>query len=746
MFDLQDEKLTKLRQDTPIDRMEGYAAGGGDGEPPENPLDGPDGEERHRMLMSYYRQELDRQGVNRFEQAMDAAYYDSKQWTDAEKAELRERGQAPTVYNIVMTPINWIIGSEKRGRTDFNILPRGREDAKPAEAKTKFMKYLSDVNRTPFHRSRAFEDSVKVGIGWMEEGAQNDDDGEPIYSRYESWRNMLWDSASTELDLSDARYVFRSKWVDEDIAKALFPGRDHVIEAAVTEATLYGGGFDLADGDQAMDAAEFDRNNSALNGEITTHNRRRVRLIEAWYRVPEKVKRLRGSAFSGEILDENDPRHVDAVTAGAVVVEKMMMRMRVAIMTTHGLLADGPSPFRHNRFKFVPIWGYRDDETNLPYGAVRPLRPIQDGVNKAKSKAQHILSTNKVIMEEDVLPEGVTLDDFANEVAKPDAVLVVRNGKLGSIKMDVDRELAAPYVQMMAEDIAFAQTTTGVTDELLGRQTNAASGIAVKARQEQGSLATSKFFDNLRFAEQLRGEIELSLIEQYVTEQKQFRITNQRGTPEFINMNDGLPENDITRSKADFVISEADWRASMRQAAVEQLLEMMQTMPPDIAASILDLVIENMDLPNADEIVKRVRAKTGMRDPDATEPTPEEQEQMAAAQKMQQAQEAMFMADLEDKQAGAAKKRADADRVKAQTTLDLMNAAKSGMEAASTVIQMPATARVADNMLNAAGWSAVNPAAGAPVAPVAAQGIPPQAVPQPPAQPAPVAPQPQQGA
>jgi hypothetical protein len=301
---------------------------------------------------------------------------------------------------------------------------------------------------------------------------------------------------------------------------------------------------------------------------------------------------------------------------------------------------------------------------------------------------------------------------------------------------------------MMHDDIAFAQTASGVTDELLGRETNATSGVAVKARQEQGSLATSKLFDNLRFAEQLRGELELSLIEQYVTEQKQFRITNQRGTPEFVDLNDGLPENDITRSKADFVISEADWRATMRQAAVDQLVDVLTKMPPDVGMVVLDLLVENMDLPNRDEIVKRLRAKTGMKDPDQTEPTPEEMEQQAAAQAQQQAQEAMFAAELEEKQAKAAKTRADADRVQAQTTLDLMNAAKSGMEAASTVIQMPATAKVADNLLAAAGWSTANPAAGvpaAPAAPVAAQGIPPQAVQQPPAQEAPVAPQPQQG-
>ena len=82
------------------------------------------------------------------------------------------------------------------------------------------MKYLSDVNRLPFARARAFKDAVVTGLGWLEVGIQDEtDNDEMIYSRYESWRNLLWDSAAIESDLSDARYMFRVKWVDIDAAK-----------------------------------------------------------------------------------------------------------------------------------------------------------------------------------------------------------------------------------------------------------------------------------------------------------------------------------------------------------------------------------------------------------------------------------------------------------------------------------------------------------------------------------------------
>jgi hypothetical protein len=712
MFDLNDDNLTKVnKKSTAVDRLPDASPSSA---PPraENRLDTEQSQQLHKRLLSYYRQELDRQSENRFQMAVDEDYYDNIQWSEEDAAVLKDRGQAPIVYNVIAQSINWIIGSEKRGRTDFKILPRTKEDTKSAELKTLLLKYVSDVNRVPFARSRAFEDAIKVGIGWLEDGAQDDDDGEPIYSRYESWRNILHDSASTELDGSDMRYIFRAKWVDVDIAKALFPERQAQIDSAAVEASLFTG-LDMTDGDMAMDYAEFDRSNFGVSRTVITHKRLRVRIIECEYRTPEKVQKLRGGVFKGEIYDDQNPHHIAALKLGTSVLQpKIMMRVRVAHMTVKDLLWEGPSPYKHNRFRFTPIWCYRRGRDNLPYGIIRSVRDIQDDINKRASKALHILSSNKILMEEGILPDGVTLDDFTDEAARADAMLVVRNGKLGSIKLDVDRDLAAPHLDLMSRSIGMIQQVGGVTDELLGRTTNAVSGIAVQKRQEQGTLATNKPFDNLRLAAQMQGELQLANIEQFFTEEKQFRITNERGVPDFHHVNDGLPENDITRTKADFIISEAEWRSTMRQAAGEQLMETITRMPPEIGIMILDLAIETMDdLPNRDEIAKRIRSKTGMKDPQQTEPTPEDIAAMQAKQEADQFNKEMAMAELEGVKSDTIKKQAEAFRAmllahqtKAQTVLTNVDATANAMVAAQAVITMPTIARVADGILKESGW------------------------------------------
>lgn len=725
-MDLQDKTLTRVKKGSPIDRLPKDEYGQEEVAAPEHPMDAPDVVDRHQEYVAKYHYELEVQSDNRAEMAKDEDYYDNIQFTLEQMKELEDRGQAPIAYNVIAQTVNWVIGSEKRGRTDFKILPRGKDDAKPAEVKTKYMKYVSDINHTNFNRSRSFEDTVKVGLGWIETSVPDEEDDEPTGDRYESWRNILWDSASTAMDTSDMRYQFRTKWVDLDVAIAMFPDREPELRNSIQETNLFSTDA-MIDGDEAMDGAEADRELYGGINPIYMYKRQRVRLIECWYRVPEKVKKIKGGRFKGDIYDESDPRHVQAIESGnGRLHDKVEMRTRVMFMTTSYPLYDMPSPFRHNRLKFIPIWGYRRGRDNLPYGIIRGLRDIQDDINKRASKALYILSSNKVIMDEGALPDDMTLDEFADEVARPDAIIVKRTGK--ELTINADRDLSQWHLELMSRNISMIQQVGGVTDELLGRSTNAVSGVAVQKRQEQGSVATNKLFDNLRYAVQQHGEITLSLIEQFVTEEKQFRITNQRGTPEYITMNDGLPENDIARAKADFVISESDWRATIRQAQNEQLLELLSRLPPQVSMTMLDLVVEGMDIDNREELANRIRQVTGQRNPDATEPTPEELQQQEAAAKQQQAAEAQFMAELRKTESEALKNEATAEETKSKTVKNNMEAAQAAMQAALAVIQAPTIAKVGDHLLVQGGWQGGTPV---PVASVAQQGMPQQAAPPP---------------
>jgi len=218
----------------------------------------------------------------------------------------------------------------------------------------------------------------------------------------------------------------------------------------------------------------------------------------------------------------------------------------------------------------------------------------------------------------------------------------------------------------------------GLTDENLGRKTNAISGEAIRARQLQGGVVTTEPFDNLRLAVQAQGEKQLSLIEQFYTQEKVIRLTGGPRGLEWVKLNqpemqaDGSVRwlNDITASMADFLVSEADYAGTLRQVMFDAMTQLSQRLPPEVALKFLRMAFQFSDLPNKTEIVDELRRMTGEPDP-ARQQDPQEQalaqQQAAMQQEAMQLQRALAMAALEEQQAKAREINARAEKLMAET-------------------------------------------------------------------------------
>lgn len=706
-----------------------------------NRLDEPMATLLHGRLMGHYVRELERQAENRMEMALDEDFYDHIQWTAEEIETLLARGQQPVSFNVIQTTVNWLLGSQRRAAQDFRILPRKKEGSVSAERKTQLIKHVSDQNRTEYEWADAFSSAVRAGIGWMESGEGLPEDGTVVFERAENWRNMLWDSTATQYDLSDARYITRSKWVDLDLACAIWKHRQGILLQASTRASLGITGLDDL-GDDSMDSQELEHffANGRRGRSVFNANRDRVRIIEMWFKKPMMNARiLRGGQFNGELFDEWSPGHIEDLRRGiATLVSRPREVIHVALMTDAGFLDLRPSPYRHNRYPFTPIWGYRRARDMMPYGLIRGVRDPQRDLNKRFSKAMHHLATVRVSVEEGAVDD---IEELRDEAARPDSVVVHKAGKPAP-RIETDLNVAQAHIEVMRLDQMMIQQVGGVTDENLGRSTNATSGIAIGKKQDQGQLATSGFFDNLRRSRLAHGEKLTVLIEQFYTARDEIRITDARGNPDFKPINDGPPENAIADYKADYIISEEDWRASSRQAQAEQLLAVIDRLAataPQLAAGILDLVVESLDVPKRDELVKRIRALTGAVDPDAdpNNPTPEMIEQMEVKKAAAEKAARMENAEIAKTEGTAAKLMAEAKRAEAGLAADVIGQMKAAFEAAIAVAGAPAVAAAADQILLSARGDA-----GLPPDPGMIPAPPPQ-MPQQPMPPQMMAPQPQ---
>lgn len=640
-------------------------------------------------LHAWLQHERERQAENRFDMAKDGDYYDGLQWDEQDAQAVEARGQAPLVYNETKVTLDWIIGTEKRNRVDWRVLPREASDNQAAAIKTKVLKYVSDVNRIPFTRSQAFAEAAICGLSWLEDSLATDATDDILYFGAESWRNVLHDSYHRRLDGRDMRYLFRWRHIDLDIAQAMFPEHaDHLERMALEGDQLH-----ADDEDELWYLGERLRNQTDLWRNSTRRyvhssvsaiqsTRRRVKVYEAWYREPAEAPIVQGGAYHGEIFD---PRNVgmqrNMQSGWCDVTPKTILRVRCAYMTEGALLEDYESPFKHNEFPFTPIYCFRRQRDGMAYGHVRPIRDPQMDLNKRMSKSLFLLSVNQLVTEKDAFDEEgeYTLQDAIDNAANPNGVFVLRDG---SKKFEIRRDYAEVRSQLdlVSLDRQFMQSGSGVTDELLGRRTNATSGKAITARQEQGSTTTAGIFDNYRLAISLSGQKQLSNAEKFYTLPKVIRLTEPK-SPE--NENSGLswvtinePEvqpdgsvrflNDITATKADFIVDEQDFRASMRQSMFDSFMAMLEhiaPIAPTIAVGMLDMLIDLNDFPGKEEMV--ARAKQLVAEARGEPTSPEEAEEMAA-QRAEQAEleKRAAAAKIAKDEAAADKTDAEADQIR----------------------------------------------------------------------------------
>jgi hypothetical protein len=664
----------------PGERVLNDAAAQPEADGAQHPLDGEAARKTLRQCLGWYYREREIQAANRLDMSVDADMYDGDQWDPADAAILEERGQAPLVFNEIAPMVDWLIGTERRARVDWKVLPRTEDDVALADVKTKVLKYVTDVNHSAFNRSRAFEDAVKVGVGWVDTGVRNDPTKDVLYDKYEDWRNVLWDSMAIEHDLSDARYIFRTRWVDEDVALAMYPERADVLRRSVQQNR------DYSAQQWAEDEFYYEGNSATRLGSmgltggmgsaranIDSEPRRRLRLIECQFRMPVAAQVVTDGPFKGAFVEGWDSTLMESVQqSGGSIVERVVMRMHVAVMTEEHLLALGPMPMRHNSFSLTPVWCYRRGRDRQPYGVVRRVRDLQMDLNKRGSKAQFIMNSNQLIMEKGAVDD---VNEARDEADRPDGVLIYKAGK--KLEIHRDTEMAAGQLQLMTLNAQAIQKAAGISNENLGRQTNASSGEAIKARQMQGSVVTTQPFDNLRQATQSQGEKLLSLVEQWYTEEKVVRLSGHNGQIEWVKVNtpeqqpDGSVRylNDITASLADFVVSEQDYSGTLRQVMFDAMNQMAGRLPPDAALRILTIAMEYSDLPNNEQVAEELRKLTGERDPNKPL-TPEEQQQMQAQMQAQaealQIQQAMAKAALDEQLGKVREVNAKADKLEAE--------------------------------------------------------------------------------
>lgn len=659
--------------------------------------------ERFERRMSWFIGEVYRQSGNRAAMAKCERYYDQEQIELARRREIEARGQTPVQFDMITPEIDWYLGTERRLRIDYKIVPRRSLDLSAqmdAENKSAIMKWIDDANRTGYERSACWDDAMKAGMGWLEVFARKDDGQYTVGKQSVPWRHILHDSLNTRRRVQDMRFLFRMKPVDLDVAIMHFPSkRQELMKCAANASALQdlqtwmsvpGAMIDLQ---TIFGRSEQDPESSMPLDLFNT--RQRVLLVECWSLEP---------FYDASSASLNDP---------------VRLRPMVSIMTEYDTILEAWSPYKHDRIPFVPYWAYLNKRTGLPYSPILRQLDKQDALNKAMSRALHDISVDQVHFTAAAIDEKVmTLEELRNELDDPGGMPIFAKGALqnGEVKIVKNTESAIAHGQFSDRLMASMQTSQSVNKISTGGGATAISGTALQQRDDQSQIRSAELWDNLVLAHEMEGELTLSTAEQFMNQPMVIPAKSPQGVPTMIQINTPRPDgsgfdNDITALKARYVIEETPWKSALSQSQFESFMLVLKDLAgpaPQVVVSLLDVAFQYADIPNKALVLERIRAVTGQQDP-SQRPTPQQIQQQQRNQIIADAQFKKILAEL---QADIRVAGAKGDQLVADGWVKRLEALGLAATVAVQVASNPILTPVTDQILATIGFVDEHPAAG----------------------------------
>jgi hypothetical protein len=632
-------------------------------------------------------------------------YYDGNQLDSAILRAQAEVGMPPAIEPIIGPTIDAVLGLEVKTRADWRVVPdsdkAGDDIALGINRKLNLAERQSKADEAC---SEAFKSEISVGLGWVEVSKESDPFKFPYRCKAIHRNEIWWDWSAREPDLSDARYLVRRKWTDRDLAKLLFPKHADLIEASGTG--WYGvdiAGLSLEGGTEtglAM-AHNMERGWSIEEQEWRDISNRRVCLFEVWYRIWERVVVIKTPDGRVVEYDENNMDHVQVVALGHLKpISAIISRMRRAWYLGPHQLYDGPSPYAHNRFPYVPFWGKIEDRTRSPYGIIRGMIYLQDEVNARISRMQWGLASVRTIRTEG----AVKMDDnqFHNEIGRADCDIVLdakEMAKQGAMfEIDRDFDLNIQQAARLADARESIQRVSNVSDPFTGADKVQRSGIAQDSLVEQSTQSLADMHDNFKSGRSLVGDILMSLIiEDMGSDPQEIFIPGEAikedktvflNTPTTDEHGVEYLDNDIQRTKLKVVLTDVASTPSFRHQQLNALSEVVKSLPSDLQTVVTPYLLALMDLPDREEIIKAIKEAS-------YRSTPEEvAEQIEVAVK-----EALERAGIEAKLIAARGK----EKVDTAKAIEIgVSAAMKAVETAKSIAEAPSTVDVADSIIDSA--------------------------------------------
>ncbi len=534
-------------------------------------------------------------------------YYNGDQYTEEQKRRLKWALLPELFVNICKPKVDLLTGIERETRTGVKAYPIEQGDAMVTQGVDMIAEYISNNTKFDQVSSRVFKDNVQGGMGnYCVEPKLAGDFTVDISITREPVGSILWDHRSINPDPNvDAEYAIRQRWMSPEKVKNKYKLKD---EAQIDFADRGDHPrLGLEDGSYYRNAG--DRQLSLYSDSVN----KLVRVLEMWYKKYHNVAYIidgRGMVVQSPLPVAEAKRIFEKYGASDFeLIVKRQHTMHVLTVSGHEILEDKKSPYAHNKFPFVPSYGYiEDDGENVQrFGIIKNLIPLQDEEN-----SRHIM-TSQIIK---TAPIG-------GGFYKKNSVDSSQLNQLGGIKkwvgvnnVDDIKERGYGQLQVLNQIASLEEITeqkakevTGLNDPMLGIPSGAKeSGFAAQVRIRQGTRTVQEMFDNHDTAKLNAMRLAFSLARQYFDQRKVMRIlgamSGQMGQQKAqaiatkMQQSPNLMQYDLRLDKGENSVTQ-------RNAAFLKMNDIIRN-APEYRSVLLPYLIGLSDHPDKEEILNAI--------------------------------------------------------------------------------------------------------------------------------------------
>lgn len=526
----------------------------------------------------------------------DLEFRAGNQWSEDMKRS-RDADKRPClVINRIPQIIRQICNDQRQNRPTIKISPvDDGADKETAKVRQGLVRHIWNNSNADVAIDVAFEGAVDKSFGFFRittdyVNAQSFDQ-EILIKQIPNHFSVYLDPAAKEPDGSDAKWGFVFEEVSKDEFEAMYPDA------------------------KASIMAEW----SGIGDQVGWFDKGTCRVAEYFYTTYKKVEIVQ---FSNGVVLERSKVVLPLAEGVKETNKRVALVPSIKWVKMTGVQIMERRDWAGQWVPIIPVYGSQLNINGkiIRESIVRHAKDPQKMYNYfVSSETEAIALAPKapfIVAEGQIPPEYKAMWESAN--VKNHSHLIYKALTVGQQLVGAPQRNAyePPVIAITnargqaADDI---KATTGIFDASLGNRSNETSGVAIQRRNAQAQTSNFHFFDNLTRSLKHAGKIIDDLIPYIYDAARTIRIIGVDDQEEMVKINQQFEDKQGTKKKHimnagkyDVMIETGPNYATKRQEAVASMLDLSKALPAQ-AGIMADLLVKNMDWPDADIIAERLK-------------------------------------------------------------------------------------------------------------------------------------------